>query len=155
LLISHPAEAQTAPPPPPSQSLGQGQQPQQASPPAQQANRTQVTLCNNTGARIYIALVYYQPATQRWTLSAWHARNPGECKSQGGFQQGLIYYFAEKEGGASYWPARNSVERSYCVPRNAVERTIIAGQSCAQNERLLGFRAFNANTATYRFNFNG
>ncbi len=58
---------------------------------------TNLVFCNNTGARVYVALIYYQPATQKWVLSAWQPRQPGHGKSTGTYRSGLLYYFAEKE----------------------------------------------------------
>jgi len=119
---------------------------------AQSGARTNVTLCNNTGATIYIALVYQEARTSRWMLSAWKPRNPGQCASSGSYRSGIIYYFAEKEGGREFWPAKARVEKTFCVPRQAVER-VQTGGNCAPGERLLGFRGFNATTASFKFNF--
>jgi uncharacterized membrane protein len=114
---------------------------------------TNLTMCNKTGAKIYIATVSYEERTKKWMLSAWHARNPGECKSMGAMHTGMMYYFAEKQGGKEYWPARDKVERSYCVPPGKVQRVMLGG-SCPQGERLLGFRSINLTGATYTFTFN-
>jgi hypothetical protein len=119
---------------------------------AQNSGTTNVTFCNNTGAKIFIALVYYEARTSRWMLSAWKTRNPGQCASSGSYRSGIIYYFAEKEGGREYWPAKARVEKTFCVPRQAVERVQLGG-NCAAGERLLGFRGFNATTANFKFNF--
>lgn len=119
------------------------------------AARTDVVLCNNTSAKIYIALVYYQAETKKWTLSAWHARNPRECKSNGRYSRGKIYYFAENEGKRAHWPAKASVERTFCVPQKRIERTVFGGGQCDGDERLLGFRPFDASGERFTFNFNG
>lgn len=119
---------------------------------AQNSGTTNVTFCNNTGAKIYIAMVYYEARTSRWMLSAWKTRNPGQCASSGSYRSGIIYYFAEKEGGREYWPAKARVEKTFCVPRQAVERVQLGG-NCAPGERLLGFRGFNATTANFKFSF--
>lgn len=115
---------------------------------------TNLVFCNNTGARVYVALIYYQPATQKWLLSAWHTREPGQCKSTGTYRSGLLYYFAEKEGRTAHWPAKAYVEKTYCVPPTRVERTVFGGSTCPPNERALGFRGINATGATFTFNLN-
>lgn len=119
------------------------------------STRTEIVLCNNTNTKIYIALVYYQSETKKWTLSAWHARNPRECKSNGRYSRGKIYYFAENEGKRVHWPAKASVERSFCVPQKRIERTVFGGGQCDGDERLLGFRPFEAAGERFTFNFNG
>jgi uncharacterized membrane protein len=114
---------------------------------------TNLTMCNKTGAKIYIATVSYEERTKKWMLSAWHARNPGECKSMGAMHTGMMYYFAEKQGGKEFWPAKNKVERSYCVPPGKVQRVMLGG-GCPTGERLLGFRSINLTGAAYTFTFN-
>lgn len=121
--------------------------------PASNTAVTNVTFCNNTGAKVYIALVFYDPAKQKWMLSAWKTREAGQCASAGRYRSGIIYYFAEKEGGREYWPSKPRVEKTFCVPRQAVERPQVGG-NCPPGERLLGFRGFNATGAAHRFNLN-
>ncbi|MGL4729614.1 MAG: DUF1036 domain-containing protein [Bosea sp. (in: a-proteobacteria)] len=114
---------------------------------------TELTLCNKSGAKIFIALVYYDEATKKWMLSAWQNRTPGQCKSVGKMHSGPTYYYAEKEGRKGHWPAQNAVEKTYCVPSGAVKRPM-TGAACAQGERSLGFRAMSLSGAKYTFNFN-
>jgi Protein of unknown function (DUF1036) len=113
---------------------------------------TDLTLCNKSGLKIYIALVFYDEAAKKWMLSAWQNRTPGQCKSVGKMHSGPTYYYAEKEGRKGIWPAQNAVEKTYCVPQGAVKRAITGG-NCAQGERLLGFRAMSVSGASYTFNF--
>jgi uncharacterized membrane protein len=114
---------------------------------------TKLTMCNKTGAKIFIAIVYYEERTKKWMLSSWHGRNAGECKSIGNMHTGMMYYYAEKQGGKEYWPAKAKAERSYCVPPGGVNRVMLGG-GCPQGERLLGFRSINLTGSTYTFTFN-
>lgn len=114
--------------------------------------QTNLTFCNKTGARIFIAMVYQDPQTNRWMLSAWQNRSPGQCASAGMIKTGPLYYFAEKEGRTAFWTARANVERTYCVPPTRVRREMLGG-NCAQGERSLGFRGRVAQAANYTFSF--
>ncbi len=124
-----------------------------ASVPGSASANTDLVFCNNTGAKTFIALVYYETRTSKWMLSAWHARNPGECRSIGTYRTGIIYYFAEKEGRTASWPAKANVEKTFCVPATRIERVQLGG-NCASGERLLGFRGINATGAKFTFNLN-
>ncbi len=145
VIVAWPASAQN-PPPPSSQTSSSGS--------SQSGGKTDLIFCNNTGTKLFTAIVYYEPGTKRWMLSAWGSRNPGECKSAGTFQAGLVYYFAENEGRRLHWPAKANKERDYCVPSQAVMRAIMPGQSCAQGERLVGFRSINLKGPKHTMNFN-
>ncbi len=115
------------------------------------APKTDLNFCNNTGAKVFIALVYYQTQTSKWILSAWHTRNPGECKSLGTYRPGITYYYAEKEGRTAHWPSAANIDKTFCVPPGRVERTQLGG-TCAQGERNVGFHGINATGASYKFN---
>lgn len=114
---------------------------------------TNLTFCNNTGSKVFIALVYYETRTSKWMLRAWNTRNPGECKSAGSFRSGITYYYAEKEGRRAFWPARAQIDKTFCVPPGRVERAQLGG-TCAVGERNVGFHGINATGANFRFNLN-
>ena len=114
---------------------------------------TNLTFCNNTGSKVFIALVYYETRTSKWMQSAWHTRNPGKCKSVGNFRSGITYYYAEKEGRRAWWPSRGQIDKTFCVPPGRVERAQLGG-TCAQGERNVGFHGINATGANFRFNLN-
>ena len=113
---------------------------------------TDVILCNKTGAKVFVALGYYEPKTSKWILSAWHTRDGGACTSAGKYRSGLIYYYAEKEGGKYHWPAQAKVDKQFCVPPGKIERTIMGG-TCATGERNLGFTGTDAKGASHTINF--
>jgi len=114
---------------------------------------TNLTFCNNTGSKVFIALVYYETRTSKWMQSAWHSRNPGECKSAGNYRSGITYYYAEKEGRSAWWPAKAQVDKTFCVPPGRVERAQLGG-TCAAGERNVGFHGINATGANFKFNLN-
>lgn len=114
---------------------------------------TNLVFCNKSGSDVDIALVYYEPKTAKWILSAWRKAPPGNCKPVGRYRSGLIYYYAEKAGGQVHWPARAQVDKTFCVPRTKIERTILGG-TCAPGERSVGFHGIDATGATYTYNLN-
>lgn len=114
---------------------------------------TNLTFCNKSGSNVDIALVYYEPKTSKWILSAWRTAPAGNCKSVGKYRSGLIYYYAEKVGGQVHWPAKANVDKTFCVPRTKIERTILGG-TCAPGERSVGFHGIDATGATYTYNLN-
>jgi hypothetical protein len=114
---------------------------------------TDLVFCNNTGSKVYIALVYYETRTQKWMLTAWFPRNPGECKSGGRFRSGLTYYYAHNEGRTVHWPAAAKVDKTFCVPPTRIERVQLGG-ACASGERNVGFHGINATGASYKFTLN-
>lgn len=117
-----------------------------------QAAKTDLTFCNKTGAKIFIAVVYQDPTNGKWILSAWSNRDPGKCESFGAVKSGLFYYFAEKEGRQSHWPSADSVEKTYCVPAERVKREM-AGSACTPGERSLGFKGRVTDPGKYTFTF--
>jgi hypothetical protein len=114
---------------------------------------TNLVFCNKSGSEVDIALVYYEPKTSKWILSAWRKAPPGNCKPVGKYRSGLIYYYAEKAGGQTHWPAKAQVDKTFCVPRTKIERTILGG-TCATGERSVGFHGIDATGATYTYNLN-
>ncbi|MGL4440433.1 MAG: DUF1036 domain-containing protein [Bosea sp. (in: a-proteobacteria)] len=114
---------------------------------------TDLTFCNNTAKKVYIAIVYYEVRTQKWMQSAWYNRNPGECKSNGKYRSGLTYYHAYNEGRTSTWPSTAKINKTFCVPAGRVERVQLGG-NCAAGERNVGFHGINATGATYKFTLN-
>ena len=119
---------------------------------AQVAGHTDLIFCNKTGAKIFIAVVYQDASTGKWTMSAWNNRDPGKCESFGSVKSGLFYYFAENEGRKSHWPSNDSVEKTYCVPAGRVKREF-TGSACTTGERSLGFRGRVTDPGKYTFNF--
>ena len=113
---------------------------------------TDLVFCNKTGSKIYIAVAYVDAASNKWILSAWLPRNPGECSSSGRVKTGLFYYFAEKEGRKTSWPSADSVDKHFCVPATRIKREM-ANSSCATGERNLGFRGRVTESAKYTFTF--
>jgi uncharacterized membrane protein len=113
-------------------------------------NRTELTLCNKTGQRIDIAIAYQDVQTGRWTLSAWHIRNPGQCASFGNVKSGLFYYHAKNERNA-VWPSSANTDRNWCVPSQAVRRDMVS--KCGQGERNRPFRGISVNPGKFTFNF--
>ena len=110
---------------------------------------TDLTVCNDTGSKVFVAIVHFREDTKVWILSAWHTADPGQCRSVGRYRTGLTYYFAEKEGRAFHWPAKTLVDRTYCVPNAKVERTLVSGATCATGERAVGFQGFTPRAATH------
>lgn len=121
--------------------------------PSQARADTNLVFCNKSGSDVDIALVYYEPKTAKWILSAWHKAPPGNCKPVGRYRSGLIYYYAEKAGGQLHWPAKANVDKTFCVPRTRIERTILGG-TCAAGERSVGFHGIDATGPTYTYNLN-
>jgi uncharacterized membrane protein len=114
---------------------------------------TNLTFCNKSGSTVDIALVYYEPKTSKWILSAWRSAPAGNCRSVGTYRSGLIYYYAEKAGGQAHWPSKAKVDKTFCVPRTRIERTILGG-TCAPGERGVGFHGIDATGAKFTFNLN-
>jgi uncharacterized membrane protein len=117
----------------------------------QKPGQTELILCNKTQRDIDIALAYQDAATGRWTLSAWHKRTPGECKSFGAVKTGLFYYHA-KNGQGGVWPASAAADRQYCVPTTAVRREM--SSQCGQGETNRPFKERKMEGGKYTFNFN-
>jgi hypothetical protein len=115
------------------------------------AKSTELILCNKTGGGIQVAVAYMDATTGKWTMSAWHNRQPGECKSFGGIRTGLFYYHAKNERGG-VWPGKDSVERSYCVPSTAVKRDMNSSQ-CGAGDTQRGFRGRVVDPGKYTFSF--
>jgi uncharacterized membrane protein len=118
--------------------------------PAAQA-ASEITFCNKTGSKVFIAIAYVDQASQKWTLSAWHNAPAGGCTKVGNFRTGLFYYYAEKEGRTLHWPAEANVDKTFCVPAGKVNR-VMAGGTCAQGERNVGFRGLVPSEGKYTFN---
>jgi uncharacterized membrane protein len=118
----------------------------QSSPP----QRTELTLCNKTGSNIQIAIAYVHAQSNRWMLSAWHTRKPGECKSFATVKSGLFYYHAKNERNA-VWPSQANTERSYCVPNTAVNRDM--SSQCGAGETNRPFRGRVMDPGKYTFSF--
>jgi uncharacterized membrane protein len=141
-LVTGPALSQIAPPPSQSQSSGA---------PGTADSPTRVTICNKTGAKVYIAVVWYDERASLWVLSAWYSRQPGECSNMGTYKRGsFLYYFAEKEGRRASWPPSNRVDKTFCVPPARIDRPVVGGR-CERGERLLGFRGLMMESATFEF----
>jgi uncharacterized membrane protein len=117
---------------------------------AQTPARTQLELCNKTGGTIQIAIAYVHAQTNRWMLSAWHTRKPGECKSFGAVKSGLFYYHAKTERGA-VWPSEANTERRYCVPSTAVNRDM--SSQCGVGDTNRPFRGRVTDPGKYTFSF--
>ncbi|MGL4240529.1 MAG: DUF1036 domain-containing protein [Beijerinckiaceae bacterium] len=117
---------------------------------AQQAARTELVLCNKTGQNIDIAVAYMDAGSGRWTLSAWHKRTPGECKSFGAVKTGLFYYHAKNERGA-VWPNQANTDRRYCVPSTAVRRDM--SSQCGRGEINRPFRGRVMEPGKFTFSF--
>ncbi len=113
---------------------------------------TDLIFCNKTGSKIQIAVAYVNAKTNKWIMSAWHSRNPGECKSHGNVKTGLFYYYGEKVGANFHWPAKAYVDKSFCVPKQGVRE--MANSACGQGERNLGFQGKVATAGKYTFSFN-
>lgn len=126
---------------------------QAANQPAAAQKLTTLDFCNNTGSKVFIALVYYEHRTSKWMLTAWQSRNAGECKSAGKFRSGITYYYAEKEGRGLHWPSAGNVDKTFCVPSGKVERVQMGG-TCAAGERNVGFHGINATGESYKFSLN-
>jgi Protein of unknown function (DUF1036) len=126
--------------------------PAASSPPSDNApTQTRVTFCNKTGAKVYIAFVWFDDRASLWVLSAWYSRQPGECTSAGSYKRGtFLYYFAEKEGRRASWPPSNRVDKTFCVPPSRIDRPVVGGR-CERGERLLGFRGLQMDSATFEF----
>lgn len=120
-----------------------------ATPAAAQAT-TDLVFCNKTGAKAMIALVYMDAKSGQWTLTAWKAREPGQCGSVGAVKTGLFYFYAEKAGIDFQWPAKSQAEKTFCVPRAAVTRP--TSSACGTDDRKLGFRGLTAEGAKYTIN---
>lgn len=133
--------------PPPSQG---GAAAPAAAPKAAGAQRTELVLCNKTGSTIQVAVAYVNAQTNRWMLSAWHTRQPGECKTFAAIKPGLFYYHAKNEKG-SVWPGAANAERRYCVPNTAVTRDM--SSQCGAGEATRNFRGISANPGKYTFSF--
>lgn len=112
---------------------------------------TEVTFCNKTGSKVFIAVAHVDQASQKWTLSAWHNAAPGGCTKVGTFRTGLFYYYAEKEGRTLHWPAQAYVDKTFCVPDGKVNR-VMAGGTCAAGERNVGFRGLVPSEGKFTFN---
>jgi len=100
---------------------------------------TEVTFCNRTGSTTYAAFAYYNIDYNEWYIYAWLKMQPHQCRSAGAVGTGEFYYFAEKSGRGYHWPAERYVQRRYCVPDYAINRYLPGGQSCRNDERILGF----------------
>ncbi len=72
---------------------------------------TDLTLCNKSGLKIYIALVYYDEASKKWMLSAWQNRTPGQCKSIGKVHTGPTIIMPRRKGGRAIGPRRTLLKR--------------------------------------------
>jgi uncharacterized membrane protein len=131
-------------------ALAQAAPPSQASPASQTAQRTDLTLCNKTGGSIDIAIAYVHPQTNRWMLSAWHKRSPGECKTFGAVKTGLFYYHAKTERGA-VWPNEANTEKRYCVPSTAITRDM--SSQCGAGEANRPFRGRVSDPGKFTFSF--
>jgi uncharacterized membrane protein len=143
LAAMSPALAQ-APPPPSSQQAP-------AAPAARgKPQRTALTFCNKTGSTIDIAVAYVHADTNRWMLSAWHRRQPGECKSFATVKSGLFYYHARSDRGA-VWPNDAGTERRWCVPSTAITRDM--SSQCGAGETNRPFRGRVTEPGTYTFSF--
>jgi Protein of unknown function (DUF1036) len=118
---------------------------------AQQAKPGELVLCNKSAGPIQVAVVYMHAQTGSWTLSAWHTRGPGECKSFGNIRSGLFYYHAKNERGG-FWPAQADIEKRYCVPATAVTRDM--SSQCGQGDTNRGFKGQKADPGKYTFSFN-
>jgi hypothetical protein len=125
----------------------------QAAKPATAEAFTNLIFCNKSTQKIYLALVYLETRTQKWMLTAWLARNPGECKSAGKFRSGVTYYYARNEAQTMFWPATAKVDKTFCVPPAQIERVQLGG-TCAAGEKNVGFHGINATGATFTFNLN-
>jgi uncharacterized membrane protein len=112
---------------------------------------TELVLCNKTGANISIAVAYQHATTGRWMLSAWHNRNPAECKSFARIKTGLFYYHAKSEKGA-VWPSQANTERSYCVPSTAVNRDM-KSSACGTGDTKRNFRGRVVDPGKFTFSF--
>ena len=79
---------------------------------------TDLVFCNKTGSKIYIAVAYVDAASNKWILSAWLPRNPGECSSSGRVKTGLFYYSRKKKAVKLPGRARTAlISISACPPR--------------------------------------
>jgi uncharacterized membrane protein len=116
----------------------------------QPAGKTELILCNKTGQNVDIAVAYQDAASGRWTMSAWHKRTPGECKSFGAVKTGLFYYHAKNERGG-VWPNDANTDRRYCVPTTAVKREM--SSQCGQGETNRPFRGHTMEGGKYTFSF--
>jgi uncharacterized membrane protein len=114
------------------------------------AARTELILCNKTGGDIQIAIAYVHAQSNRWMLSAWHNRAPGECKTFAAVKPGLFYYHAKNNRG-SVWPGEASAERRYCVPNTAVNRDM--SSQCGAGEAVRPFRGRSMEPGKYTFSF--
>jgi uncharacterized membrane protein len=112
---------------------------------------TDLILCNKTGSNVSIAIAYQHAKSGRWMLSAWHNRNPGECKSFASVKTGLFYYHAKNEKGA-VWPGKANSERSYCVPSTAVNRDMNSS-ACGVGDTKRDFRGRVMEPGKYTFSF--
>lgn len=130
---------------PPSQSL-QGR-------PSALPGQTTFTFCNRAAERVYIALVYFNAQSSKWTLTAWFAREPGACGAVGTFRTGPTYYHAYSQSRRSIWPTASQTARNYCVPPVRVERTVLPG-NCAPGEQLARFSELNPRTRGLTVNLN-
>jgi uncharacterized membrane protein len=117
---------------------------------AQKAQSTELILCNKTGGTIQIAVAYVHATTNRWMLSAWHTRGPGQCKPFATVKTGLFYYHAKTEKGA-VWPSEANTERRYCVPSTAVNRDM--SSQCGVGETNRPFRGRVTEPGKYTFSF--
>ncbi len=112
-----------------------------------------VIFCNHTGSKVFIAIAHIPESTKKWTLSTWHANDPGQCNSVGKLRTGLFYYYAEKEGRKLHWPAAAYVDKTFCVPDGKISREMTGG-TCATGERNVGFRGLTPSAGKYTFTLN-
>jgi uncharacterized membrane protein len=139
-------DAALAQAPPPSQAPAAQTSPATRAP----AKTTDLILCNKTGGSIQIAVAYIHAQSNRWMMSAWHTRQPGECKSFGAVKTGLFYYHAKTERGA-VWPNEAGTEKRYCVPSTAVTRDM--SSQCGAGEINRPFRGRVTEPGKFTFSF--
>lgn len=114
---------------------------------------TDLSFCNKTGSKVFVAIAHVPETTNKWTLNAWHTVEAGSCKTIGNVRTGLFYYYAEKEGRKLHWPAAAYVDKNFCVPDVRVNREI-TGASCPLGERTVGFRGLTPSAGKYTFTLN-